>query len=155
MNLKNCITNKTFDEINLGDSAKSNYTLRKEDIRLFALATGDMNPAHLDEAFAKNDMFHQIIGHGMWTGSLFSALLGMKLPGIGTIYLSQTLRFLHPVKLGDTITAIITATHKDDDKKTVTFSTICTNENGQNVVEGEVVVLPAKEKISWELKPIS
>jgi acyl dehydratase len=77
----NSITNKTYDEIKIGDSATLTRTLTKQDIQLFATVTGDMNPAHLDEAYAKTDIFQQIIGHGMWTASMFSVLLGMQLPG--------------------------------------------------------------------------
>lgn len=145
------LTSKTYEEINLGDSANITRTLTKKDIQLFAIVTGDMNPAHLDEAYAKTDIFHQIIGHGMWTGSMFSNLLGMQLPGLGTIYLGQTLKFLKPVKLGDTITASVKVIAKDDAKKHITLTTICANQNGNHVLEGEAVVLPPTEKISWNV----
>ena len=148
------LTSKTFEEINIGDSANITRTLTKRDIQLFAIVTGDMNPAHLDEAYAKTDIFHQIIGHGMWTGSMFSNLLGMQLPGLGTIYLSQTLRFLRPVKLGDTITASVKVTAKDDAKKRITLATICANQDGEHVLEGEAVVLPPAEKTSWNVSEL-
>ena len=122
-----CITNKTYDELKIDDSASLTRTLTKQDIQLFAIVTGDMNPAHLDEEYAKTDVFRQIVGHGMWTGSLFSTLLGMYLPGPGTIYLSQTLKFLRPVKLGETITASVKITKKDDAHKHVTLQTLCVN----------------------------
>jgi acyl dehydratase len=143
------IQNKTFDEIRLGDSANLTRILAKRDIQLFAIATGDMNPAHLDEAYAKTDIFHQIVGHGMWTGSLFSVLLGMYLPGPGTIYLSQTLKFLRPVHLGEAITASVKAVSKDEAKKHITFETLCVNAKGEHVVEGEAVVLVPMEHVSW------
>lgn len=148
------IKNKTYDEIKVGDSASLSRTLSKQDIQLFAVVTGDMNPAHLDENYAKTDVFHQIVGHGMWTGSIFSALLGMYLPGPGTIYLSQTLKFLRPVKINDTITASVTAISKDDKHKSITFATVCTNEKNERVLDGEAVVLAPTENISWEATPL-
>jgi phosphate acetyltransferase/phosphate butyryltransferase len=148
------LTSKTYDEINIGDSANMTRTLTKRDIQLFAIITGDMNPAHLDEAYAKTDIFHQIIGHGMWTGSMFSNLLGMQLPGLGTIYLGQTLKFLRPVCLGDTITASVRVTAKDEKYKRITLETICANQDGEHVLTGEALVLPPTEKVSWEVKQL-
>lgn len=149
-----CIINKTYDEIKIGDSATMTRTLTKQDIQLFAIATGDMNPAHLDEAYAKTDIFHQIVGHGMWTGSMFSVLLGMQLPGPGTIYLKQTLEFQKPVHVGDTITASVKVIKKDDAHKRVTFQTLCANEKGDHVLEGEAVVLAPSEKVRWNTIPL-
>ncbi|MEZ5690531.1 MAG: bifunctional enoyl-CoA hydratase/phosphate acetyltransferase [Rickettsiales bacterium] len=149
-----CLGSKTYDEINLGDSASLTRILTKRDIQLFAIVTGDMNPAHLDEAYAKTDIFQRIIGHGMWTGSMFSSLLGMQLPGLGTIYLSQTLKFLRPVHLGDTITASVKVIEKDDKHKHVKLATICVNESGQHVLEGEAVVLPPEKKVCWSSAPL-
>src|SRR3974390_3452282 len=97
------LENRTFDEIAIGDSARLPRTLSKDDIALFAVMSGDVNPAHLDEPYAEHSMFHRIIGHGMWGGALVSAVLGTRLPVPGTIYLGQDLRFLKPVGLGDTI----------------------------------------------------
>ena len=145
---------KTYDEIKIGDSVSLTRTLTKKDIQLFAIVTGDMNPAHLDENYAKTDIFQQIVGHGMWTGSMFSTLLGMQLPGLGTIYLSQTLKFLRPVHLGDTITAAVKVIAKDDQKKHVTLETLCANEAGEHVLEGVAVVLPPTEKIRWNAVPL-
>ena len=103
---------KTYEEIKIGDKATLTRTLTKKDIELFAIVTGDMNPAHIDEEYAKSDIFHQIVGHGMWTASMFSVLFGMHLPGPGTIYLKQSLSFLAPVGLGDIVTASITVIKK-------------------------------------------
>lgn len=153
-NNRSCIVNKTYDEIKIGDSASLTRTLTKRDIQLFAAVTGDMNPAHVDENYAKTDVFRQIIGHGMWTGSMFSVLLGMHLPGPGTIYLSQTLNFLKPVRLGDTITASIKVIHKDDSHKHVTLQTLCTNEKGEHVLEGEACVIAPNEKVFWDVIPM-
>lgn len=149
-----CITNKTYDEIKIGDSASLTRTLTKEDIQLFAVVTGDMNPAHLDETYAKTDSFHQIVAHGMWTGSMFSALLGMYLPGPGTIYLKQSLEFHRPVRVGDTVTASVHAIRKDDQHKQITFETLCANEKGEHVLTGEALVLVPTEKISWNAVPL-
>ena len=151
---ENHITNKIYDEIQIGDSATLTRTLTKQDIQLFATVTGDMNPAHLDEAYAKTDIFHQIVGHGMWTASMFSVLLGMQLPGAGTLYLGQTLKFLKPVTLGDTITASIKVLKKDDAHKHITFETLCVNQKGVHILEGEALVLAPSEKITWETLPL-
>ena len=105
MTTPDMIENRTFDEISVGDSASLSRTLGEQEIQLFALASGDVNPAHLDPEFAATDMFHRVIAHGLWGGGLISAVLGTELPGPGTIYLGQTLRFVRPVGLGDTITA--------------------------------------------------
>ena len=91
------IENRTFDEIKVGDSTSLVRTLTKDDISIFAAMSGDVNPAHVDEEYARSDMFHKIIAHGMWGGSLISTLLGTKLPGPGAIYLGQTLSFRRPV----------------------------------------------------------
>ena len=120
------IENRTFDEIAIGDSASLSHRLTEQDIELFALVSGDVNPAHLDPAYAETGLFHKIIGHGMWSGSLISAVLGTRLPGPGTIYLSQDLRFRAPVGLGDTITATVTAREKKPEKKRVVFDCACT-----------------------------
>lgn len=106
----------SFDELTIGQQAKLSRQLTPDDIALFAAVSGDINPAHTDPDFAQNDIFHGIVGHGMWTGGLISALLGTALPGPGTIYLGQDLKFKKPVHLGDTIT--ITITVIDKEKKT-------------------------------------
>ena len=148
------ITNKTFEEINIGDESSLTRTLTKRDIQLFAILTGDMNPAHLDEKYANSDLFHQIVGHGMWTGSLFSTIFGMSLPGPGAVYLSQNLRFLRPVHLGDTVTAIVIVISKEQKDKHIKFQTICINQNGDKVIEGEALVIAPKEKVSWVSTPL-
>src|SRR5579862_5031131 len=110
------IQNRTFEEIKIGDSAQLARTLTMKDIELFAVMSGDVNPAHVDAEFARTDMFHKIIAHGMWGGALISTVLGTELPGPGTIYLGQTLRFHHPVALGDTITVTVTVREKIEAK---------------------------------------
>lgn len=98
-----CVDNRTFGEIAIGDSASLSRTLSWTDIELFAAMSGDVNPAHMDEEFARSDMFHKIVAHGMWGGAFISTVLGTELAGPGTIYLGQTLRFRRPIGLGDTV----------------------------------------------------
>lgn len=142
------IENRTFDEIAIGDTASAVRTLGETDIQLFALVSGDVNPAHLDADFAATDMFHHVIAHGMWGGGLISAVLGTCLPGPGTIYLGQTLRFLRPVSLGDTIVASVTVKTKVSEHHIVTLDCRCTNQRGEAVIEGLAEVKAPTEKIS-------
>ncbi len=141
------IENQTFDEIEVGASASLVRTLNLADIQLFAVMSGDVNPAHVDEEYAKSDLFRKIIAHGMWGGALISTLLGTKLPGPGTIYLGQTLRFRRPVALGDTITVSVTATEKDPEKHRVVFDCKCVNQHGEVVITGSAEVLAPTEKV--------
>jgi len=141
------IENRTFDEIKVGDTASLVRTLSKEDIELFAVMSGDVNPAHVDEEYARSDMFHKIIAHGMWGASLISTLLGTKLPGPGTIYLSQTLSFLHPVTIGDTITVTVTARAKEAEQHRINFDCLCTNQHGQAIISGRADVMAPMEKV--------
>ena len=99
------LVNRTFDEIALGEEASLSRRFGQQDLDLFALITGDINPAIMDPAFAKTDILHMVAAHGLLSGGLIAAVLGTKLPGPGTVYLDQTLEFLKPVELGDTITA--------------------------------------------------
>src|SRR6478752_7598157 len=107
------IENRTFPEIAVGDTASLTRTIRAQDISLFALASGDVNPTHLDRDYAATDRIHGVIAHGFWGGSLISAVLGTELPGSGTVYLGQTLKFLRPVRIGDCVTARVTVREKD------------------------------------------
>jgi phosphate acetyltransferase/phosphate butyryltransferase len=141
------IENRTFDEIAIGDTASLTRTLTWEDIYLFAAMSGDVNPAHVDQEFAESDFFHKIIAHGMWGGALISTLLGTVLPGPGTIYLGQTLRFRRPVALGDTIAVSVTATAKGAERHRITFDCQCTNQHGEVVISGSAEVLAPTEKI--------
>lgn len=143
----NSITNRTYDEIEIGESATVSHMLTRQDIQLFAIMSGDVNPAHLDEEYAKSDMFHRIIGHGMWSASLISNVLGTQLPGPGTIYLDQSLHFVRPVSLGDTITARVTVLEKRPEKR-VLMECVCTNQKGQEVVKGQALVIAPEEKVS-------
>ena len=142
------IENVTFDEIELGATARLTRTLTHQDIELFAIVSGDVNPAHVDEEFAKSDMFHKVIAHGMWGGALISTLLGTELPGPGTIYLNQSLKFLAPVGLGDTVTAVVKVVEKSETKHHVILECSMTNQLGVAVISGRAEVIAPIEKIS-------
>ena len=141
------IENRTYDEIALGDTAGLDRTLTKRDIELFAVMSGDVNPAHVDPEFAASDMFHRVIAHGMWGGALISTVLGTELPGPGTIYLGQNLRFLGPVGLGDTVNVSVTAAEKDDKHHRITFDCKAVNQDGKTVIDGSALVIAPTEKI--------
>lgn len=141
------IENKTYDEIEAGDTAALTRTLTRQDIQLFAVMSGDVNPAHVDEEYARSDMFRKIIAHGMWSASLISTVLGTLLPGPGTIYLDQSLKFLRPVGIGDTLTARVTVKTKENEHHRVTLDCVCVNQHGKEVVTGEALVIAPTEKI--------
>ena len=141
------IENRTFDEITVGESASLTRTLSRDDIALFAIMSGDVNPAHLDARYAESSMFHRIIAHGMWGGALVSAVLGTRLPGPGTIYLGQDLRFRKPVGLGDAITVTVTAKEKQSEKHIVIFDCRCVNQRGEAVITGTAVTIAPTVKI--------
>ena len=141
------IENRTYDEISVGDSATLERRLTMDDIKLFAVMSGDVNPAHVDEDFAKSSRFQEIIAHGMWGGALISTLLGTELPGPGTIYLGQTLRFKAPVTLGDVLTVTVAATEKNDAKKRIRFRCLCRNQDGKTVIEGDADVIAPSNKV--------
>ncbi|MCY1170801.1 phosphate butyryltransferase [compost metagenome] len=141
------IENRTYDEIIVGDSASVTRVLGERDIQLFALVSGDVNPAHLDAEFAASDLFGRVIAHGLWGGGLISAVLGTELPGPGTIYLSQSLRFRRPVGLGDTITASVTVKEKRAEHDVILFDCRCVNQAGEDVITGEAEVRAPTEKV--------
>jgi len=144
------IENTTFDELKIGQTAHLTRVLSKEDIDIFAVMSGDVNPAHLDEAYASGTVFGGVIGHGMWSGALISTLLGTVLPGPGTIYLSQNLRFKKPVHIGDQVSVSVMVKEKAAEKPLVTFTCECKNSLGEIVTEGEAVVMAPTEKIRRE-----
>ncbi len=141
------IENRTFDEIAIGDSASLSRTVTQQDIDLFAVVSGDINPAHMDPTYAQTDIFHKVIAHGMLGAGLISSVLGTKLPGPGTIYLSQDLRFLHPISIGDTITASLTVTEKHAEENDLLLDCRCTNQSGQLVISGTAHVRAPTEKV--------
>lgn len=140
------IENKTYDEISVGDSAEMIRVLSAKDIDLFAVMSGDVNPAHLDTEYAQDSMFKKVIAHGMWGGALISAVLGTEMPGPGTIYLKQNLFFRRPVCIGDTITVRVTVREKGEKGKVV-FDCVCLNQEGEAVIKGEAEVIAPKDKV--------
>jgi len=141
------IRNRTFDELAVGDTVSMERTLNSDDIALFAIMSGDVNPQHLDPEYAASTRFHGVIAHGMWGAALISALLGTRLPGPGTIYLGQTLRFLLPVRVGDTLTVRVTVSTRDAATKRLKLACDCVNQNGKTVIEGEAEVIAPTESI--------
>ena len=141
------LRNRTFDEIAVGDSASLERTLTGADIQLFAAMSGDINPQHIDAEFAASTRFHGVIAHGMWGAALISALLGTRLPGPGTIYLGQTLKFRAPVRVGDTLSVKVTVRARDAARHTLVLDCSCTNQDGQVVIAGEATVAAPTERI--------
>ncbi|WP_411680556.1 MaoC family dehydratase [Clostridium thailandense] len=133
-----------INELSVGQTASFSKTITESDVYLFAGVTGDINPAHLNEDYAKNTFFKGRIAHGMLSAGLISAVIGVQLPGPGAIYASQTLKFLAPVHFGDTITATVEIQEIYPEKNRVVLKTYCTNQNDVMVTSGEAVVLPQK-----------
>ncbi|HYS64878.1 MAG TPA: bifunctional enoyl-CoA hydratase/phosphate acetyltransferase [Paraburkholderia sp.] len=149
----NLLRNRTFDELAIGESASLVRVAVQNDIDLFAAVSGDINPAHVDAAFASGDLFGHVVVHGMWTAALISALLGTRLPGPGTIYLDQTLQFRRPVVPGDTVTATVTVKEKRPDKRIVLLDTCCTNQAGDVVLLGTATVIAPSTPVVWPSAP--
>ena len=141
------IENKTYDEIRVGDGASLQRTLTERDIQLFAVMSGDVNPAHVDPEYAKSSLFHEVIAHGLWGGALISTVLGTLYPGPGTVYIDQSLHFSRPVTLGDTITVSVTVKEKFDRTRHVVLDCKCVNQDGRTVISGVAEVLAPSEKV--------
>jgi 3-hydroxybutyryl-CoA dehydratase len=137
---------KTIEEIKIGDKATFQKTISESDVYLFAGITGDLNPAHINEVEASQTIFKGRIAHGMLVSGLISTVLGMYLPGPGTIYLGQELKFLAPVKIGDTIKAEAEVIEMISEKNRVKLKTCCYNQDGKIVIEGTALVMPPKGK---------
>ena len=136
---------KSIDQFNIGDSAEFTKTITEYDVYQYAGVTGDFNPAHIDEVYAKETFFKRRIAHGMLAGGLISAVLGTSLPGPGSVYLRQELNFTAPVYFGDTVTAKVEIVDINTGKKRITLKTTCTNQDDKVVVDGEAVIsLPRK-----------
>ena len=135
---------KTYNEINLGDSARFSKTVTEADVVLFAGVTGDLNPAHIDEAYAEGTFFKTRIAHGMLSAGFISAVIGTRLPGPGTIYMHQSLNFLAPVAIGDTVTAVAEVVEKIEEKGRVRLKTTCVNQKGTTILDGEALVSPPR-----------
>lgn len=135
---------KTIDELTIGDTAQFSKTVSESDIYLFAGITGDFNPAHIDKEYARKTFFKSRIAHGILTAGFISAVLGNQLPGPGSIYIRQELRFLAPVHIGDTITSRVEVLEIEVEKNRAKLKTICTNQKGKTVLAGEAIVSPPK-----------
>ena len=134
----------TAAQLRVGDSASMSKTVSESDVYLFAGITGDFNPAHVNEALSAGGRFQGRIAHGILSAGFISAVLAMKLPGPGTIYLGQELRFVKPVRIGDTVTATCTLSEIDPQRGVVLLDTVCTNQHGEVVVQGTARVMPPK-----------
>jgi len=141
------LENQPFADIRVGDSASLVRNVTNRDIQLFAAVSGDVNPAHVDALYAKSSHFHEIIAHGMLGASLISTVLGTRFPGPGTIYLGQSLKFLKPVHIGDTLTVTVTVKSLDADKHRLILDTRCVDQEGDVVIEGEAEVMAPAEKL--------
>jgi 3-hydroxybutyryl-CoA dehydratase len=135
------VTNTHYEAITLGQTARYSKTLTERDVLLFAEVSGDFNPVHLDADYAASTVFGERIGHGMWTGAVVSAAIAKALPGPGSVYVSQTLKFTRPVKINDTLTVELAVTAKQDRRRMVTLDCVATNQHGEKVATGEAVVI--------------
>ena len=141
------LENHPFEEIRVGDTASLVRSVSNRDIQLFAAVSGDVNPAHVDALYAKSSHFHEIIAHGMLGASLISTVLGTRFPGPGTIYLGQSLKFLKPVHIGDTLTVTVTVKSLDAAKRRLVLDTRCVDQEGDVVISGEAEVMAPAEKL--------
>jgi 3-hydroxybutyryl-CoA dehydratase len=136
----------SFEDLAIGQTAEFSKTVTETDVVLYAGITGDLNPAHIDQVAAEKGRFGGRIAHGMLTAGFISAVLAMKLPGPGTIYLSQSLRFLRPVRIGDTVTARVEILEILAGKRRVRLATSCSNQQAELVLDGEaLVMIPAED----------
>ena len=135
---------KTIEELKVGDTARFSKTISESDVYLFAGVTGDLNPAHVNEEYAKNTFFKTRIAHGMLSASFISTVIGTMLPGPGSIYMRQEVSFLAPVEIGDTVTAIVEVAEIIADKRRIRLKTYCINQENKTVVDGEALVSPPR-----------
>lgn len=135
---------KSIQELTVGERASFTKTISERDVSLFAEVTGDFNPVHVDEEYAAASIFKGRIAHGALAAGLISAVLGMQLPGAGVIYISQSLKFLKPVYLDDSITAEVEVVELLTERNRVRMRTSCTNQHGDLVAEGESLLMPRK-----------
>lgn len=142
------ITNTPYSEITVGQTAEYTKQIEARDIALFAAVSGDVNPVHLDPAFAATTPFGECIAHGMLSGAIISAAIAMELPGPGTIYLGQSLRFSLPVKAGDRLTVKLEVTDKKDKRRVVTLDCNVYNQHGKLVVSGTAEVMAPADKLT-------
>jgi acyl dehydratase len=139
----------TIDDIAVGDSAQITRRVSDGDIASFVDAVGDYNPVHSDRAYAAATLFKEPIAPGIWTAGLVSAVIGTRLPGPGAIYLSQDLKFLKPVKAGDSISARVEVIDVNREKNRIRLRTVCTNQRAEDVLTGEALVMPSRTPIDY------
>ncbi|MDP1651819.1 MAG: bifunctional enoyl-CoA hydratase/phosphate acetyltransferase [Rhodocyclaceae bacterium] len=147
IDLIDTIENRTYDEIQVGDVATLARTLRPEDIQMFAIISGDMNPTHVDPEYARSSQFREVVAHGMWGGMLFSNILGTQFPGPGTVYVDQNLHFDRAVRVGDTLIVTVTCRRKFDHNHHILFECHGTNQDKELVIHGTAEVIAPMEKI--------
>ena len=135
----------SIDQIKIGDKAETKKIFNETDVLEFARISTDYNPAHVDAEYAKNTIFKKQIVHGMLVGSLFSSLFGVQLPGLGSIYTKQALKFTKPVYFGDEITAMITVKDLNLERNRVTFDCLAMNQNDEVVIIGEAEIMPPRK----------
>lgn len=139
----------TIDSIGVGDSAQITRRVTDGDIAEFVDAVGDYNPVHSDPEYAAGTVFKEPIAPGIWTAGLISAVIGTRLPGPGAIYLSQELKFLKPVKFGDSISARVEVVDVNREKNRLRLRTVCTNQRAEDVLTGEALVMPSRTAINY------
>ncbi len=147
------VSNVPYDALEIGQKASISKSVEERDVQLFAAVSGDNNPVHLDAAFAAETLFKERIAHGMFSGALISAAIACELPGPGTIYLGQQLRFTRPVKLGDTLTVELEVLEKLP-KGRVRLATRVFNQNAEQVVDGEAEVLAPRAAQTVSMPPL-
>ena len=145
------LSNFTIDELEIGQTANYKKTLTEREIILFAAASGDTNPVHMDEEYASGTPFGGRIAHGIWTASLISAAIANVLPGPGSIYLGQSLKFSRPVKIGDTITIQLEIIEKNEKRKRVSIQCSGSNQDGKQIISGVAEVQAPTEKLNLQI----
>ncbi|MDY0023845.1 MAG: MaoC family dehydratase [Candidatus Izemoplasmatales bacterium] len=139
------MNSKSIDQIEIGEQAETTKKFIESDVLGFAEISNDFNPAHVDEDYASKTMFEQRIVHGMLVGSLFSSIFGVQLPGLGSIYTKQSLKFIKPVYFGDVITAVVTVKEKNLERNRVVFDCVAKNQNDETVIVGEAEIMPPRK----------
>lgn len=134
----------TVYDMKVGDKASFSKTVSESDVYLFAGISGDLNPAHINQVHAEGTMFKGRIAHGMLSAAFISTVLGTVLPGPGTIYIAQELRFTAPVRFGDTVTATVSVSELDKENNIAKLETVCVNQSGTIVIKGTATVMPPK-----------
>jgi len=146
---------KTIADLNPGDRAELTRVVDQDDIAAFVDAVGDYNPVHSDPAYAAGTPFKVPIAPGIFTAGLISAVIGTQLPGPGAIYLSQSLKFVKPVKAGDTITARVEVIEVLRERNRIRLQTVCVNQHGEEVLSGEAWIMPSRTRVVYEGRPTS